>query len=168
MITRKLERAVQVGVPFQGVFFLGDGFPMALPWAGREVPLTGRQIVNHPETSDKWYESWYDSAKTAQRAPARYSGCGPIRSKGIRSNPSFQAGESFPSVKRPASSQSGSATREWASAPCSHPAPCEANLRRRTSERQRLRRPALPLPVGCQLPFLVTRALPSPHARAHR
>jgi hypothetical protein len=34
---------------------LGDGFPMALPWAGREVPLTGRQIVNHPENSDKWY-----------------------------------------------------------------------------------------------------------------
>ena len=53
MITRKLERAGQVGVPFQGVFFLGDGFPMALPWAGREVPLTGRQIVNHPENSDK-------------------------------------------------------------------------------------------------------------------
>jgi hypothetical protein len=31
-------------VPFQGVFFFGDGFPMALPWAGREVPLAGRQI----------------------------------------------------------------------------------------------------------------------------
>ncbi len=39
----------------KGVFFLGDGFPMALPWAGREVPLTGRQIVNHPENSDKRY-----------------------------------------------------------------------------------------------------------------
>ncbi len=26
------------------VFFFGDGFPMALPWAKREVPLAGRQI----------------------------------------------------------------------------------------------------------------------------
>jgi hypothetical protein len=31
-------------VPFQGVFFFGVGFPMALPWAGREVPPAGRQI----------------------------------------------------------------------------------------------------------------------------
>ncbi len=33
-----------MSVPFQGVFFFGDGFPMALPWAEREVPLAGRQI----------------------------------------------------------------------------------------------------------------------------
>ena len=32
-----------VRVPFQGGFFFGDSFPMALPWAGRKVPLTGRQ-----------------------------------------------------------------------------------------------------------------------------
>ncbi len=70
MITRKLERAVQVGVPFQGVFFLGDGFPMALPWAGREVPLTGRQIGNHPENSNKWYYSPFPEK------PAGCSGAG--------------------------------------------------------------------------------------------
>ena len=27
-----------------GRIVFGDGFPMALPWAGREVPLAGRQI----------------------------------------------------------------------------------------------------------------------------
>ena len=27
-----------------GRIFFGDGFPMALPWAEREVPLAGRQI----------------------------------------------------------------------------------------------------------------------------
>ena len=31
-------------MPFQGVFFFGDGFPLALPWAERAVPLAGRQI----------------------------------------------------------------------------------------------------------------------------
>jgi hypothetical protein len=44
-------------VPFQAAFFLGDGFPMALPWAEREVPLAGRQIANHPENSYTWYNS---------------------------------------------------------------------------------------------------------------
>ena len=56
MITPKWERAGQVEVPFQGAFFLGDGFPMALPWAEREVPLAGRQITNHPENSYTWYK----------------------------------------------------------------------------------------------------------------
>jgi hypothetical protein len=37
MITPKLERVGQVEVPFQGAFFLGDGFPMATTWAEREV-----------------------------------------------------------------------------------------------------------------------------------
>ena len=72
MITRKLERAGQVGVPFQGVFFLGDGFPMALPWAGREVPHTGRPIVNHPENTGKWYKNvaaWGRGEKEGGRAP---------------------------------------------------------------------------------------------------
>jgi hypothetical protein len=51
MMTLKLQRAGQVEVPFQGAFFLGDGFPMALPWAKEEVPLAGRQIANRPENS---------------------------------------------------------------------------------------------------------------------
>ncbi len=49
MITPQLERVGQVEVPFQSAFFLGDGFPMATPWAEREVPLARRQIANHPE-----------------------------------------------------------------------------------------------------------------------
>jgi hypothetical protein len=56
MITPILERTRHVGVPFQGAFFLGDGLPMALPWAEREVPLAGRQIANHPENSDTCYQ----------------------------------------------------------------------------------------------------------------
>jgi hypothetical protein len=51
MITPRLEWAGQVEVPFQGAFFLGDGFPMALPWTEGEVPLAGRQIANRPENS---------------------------------------------------------------------------------------------------------------------
>ena len=50
-------------------------------------------------------------------APGRYSDWGPMRSKGTRSKPSAQAGESLRKVKRPTSSQRGSATRECASAP---------------------------------------------------
>ncbi len=56
MFTPKLERAGKVEVPFQGAFFFGNGFPMALPWAEGEVPLAGRQIANHPENSYVWYE----------------------------------------------------------------------------------------------------------------
>jgi hypothetical protein len=36
------------GVPFQGVFFFGGGFPMALPWAGGEVPLRGVRYGGSP------------------------------------------------------------------------------------------------------------------------
>jgi hypothetical protein len=57
MITPKLARAGQVEVPFQCAFFLGYGFPTALPWAEREVPLAGRRIANHPENSYMWYNS---------------------------------------------------------------------------------------------------------------
>ncbi len=57
MITPKLERAGQVEVPFQGSFFLGDDFPMALPWAKREVPLAGRPIAHDPENSYMWYDA---------------------------------------------------------------------------------------------------------------
>jgi hypothetical protein len=58
MITPKLERSGQFEVPFQGAFFLGDGFPMALPWTEGEVPLAGRQIANSPENSHMWYQMW--------------------------------------------------------------------------------------------------------------
>jgi hypothetical protein len=43
MLTPHLEWTGHVRVPFQGVFFLGHGSPMALPWADSELPLTGRQ-----------------------------------------------------------------------------------------------------------------------------
>jgi hypothetical protein len=66
MIRPKLEWAVQDEVPFQGAFFLGDGFPMALPWAEREEPLAGRQIANHPENSYMWYYS-HEQARAASR-----------------------------------------------------------------------------------------------------
>jgi hypothetical protein len=57
MITPKLERAGQVEVPFQGSFFLGDDFPMALPWAKREVPLAGRPIAHDPGNLHMWYDA---------------------------------------------------------------------------------------------------------------
>jgi hypothetical protein len=41
-----LKWAGQVGVPLQGVFFLGDGFPMALPWAGK-VPFVSYRLSNY-------------------------------------------------------------------------------------------------------------------------
>ncbi len=56
MMTPKLKRAGQVEVPFQSAFLLGDGFPMALPWAEREVPIAGRQTANHPENSYMLHE----------------------------------------------------------------------------------------------------------------
>ena len=57
MITPKWKRAGRVEVPFQGAFFWGDGFPMALPWAEGEMPVVGRQIGNRPENSYVWYYS---------------------------------------------------------------------------------------------------------------
>ncbi len=53
------------GCPFRAHSFLGDGFPMALPWAEREVPLAGRQIANHPENFYTWYHNTAFRAKTA-------------------------------------------------------------------------------------------------------
>ncbi len=40
-----------------GRMLFGDGFPMALPWAARKVPLAGRQIAHHPENSYTWYDT---------------------------------------------------------------------------------------------------------------
>ncbi len=64
MMTPKLERAGQVEVPFQGAFFLGDGFPMALPWAEGDVPLAGRQIANRPENSCMWCQETRPASRT--------------------------------------------------------------------------------------------------------
>ncbi len=71
MTTPILERTRHIGVPFQGAFFLGDGFPMALPWAEREVPLAGRQIANHPENSHMWYEGLLDQSEAVVEADWR-------------------------------------------------------------------------------------------------
>jgi hypothetical protein len=64
-----LKWAGQVGVPLQGVFFLRDGFPMALPWAGKEVPLAGRQIANHPENSYRWHHCFHSSGMSGEGIP---------------------------------------------------------------------------------------------------
>jgi hypothetical protein len=49
MITPELERAGQVEVPFQGAFFLGDGFPMALSWLKEKCPLRGVRSLIIPK-----------------------------------------------------------------------------------------------------------------------
>ncbi len=71
MVTPKLERAGQLEVPFQGAFFLGDGFPMALPWAEREVPLAGPQIANRPENSCMRYNTFAGLQLQAHRTVVR-------------------------------------------------------------------------------------------------
>ena len=45
MITPKLKRAGQVEVPFQGAFFLGDGFPMAYHGLKEKCPLRGARSL---------------------------------------------------------------------------------------------------------------------------